>query len=366
MEKNFIDQFYGNMDYNTYNTIRNITGSASIGLFLVTNFLLNRYPIVHDVAYALPGMLCAYYVGSDILKRETRTKDVTEIKAIYDEIIKNYNKMNKVFDLNNPVEIHTMFNYLLYKGYLSKGKKFEFGDANARDIETLYGANVVNGQGVCRHIALMLKDVFNDYGINSNVLLVYVRKLVIYRQTEGDRPEQTIEQLYDFVRKYINDEEMKKFFNELIEKEGTDLSLSYSYEDDKKNTVKRKGNHLITLANKDGISYFLDPTQTRMYKLSSDHNILTDNVGDKIKICYGNSTLYERFKDIKSIKEKILLPGTSFEEDQAIVERTRKICETNQDIFEQFYNENSEMYEELSDKFMLLKKTKILIRRPEK
>lgn len=33
----------------------------------------------------------------------------------------------------------------------------------------------INGEAVCRHIALMLKDIYNAYGIEGNTLNVFQR-----------------------------------------------------------------------------------------------------------------------------------------------------------------------------------------------
>lgn len=101
------------------------------------------------------------------------TKDIIKIRELYQEFIKNYNKLNKAFDLSNPIQIYTMFNYLLYKGYLSKDKEFQFSGKQARDINCLIGTNVIIGQAVCRHISAMLTDILNDYGIESSQLGVY-------------------------------------------------------------------------------------------------------------------------------------------------------------------------------------------------
>lgn len=100
-------------------------------------------------------------------------KDIIKIRELYQEFIKNYNKLNKAFDLSNPIQIYTMFNYLLYKGYLSKDKEFQFSGKQARDINCLIGTNVIIGQAVCRHISAMLTDILNDYGIESSQLGVY-------------------------------------------------------------------------------------------------------------------------------------------------------------------------------------------------
>jgi len=365
MEKNFLDKIYGNMNYNTYNAIQSIAGKSAVGLVVVKNFLLNNYPVAPDVAYALSWVFLAYYLGNNIANNQTRTKDVKEITSIYDEIITNYNKLNKVFDLNNPVEIYTMYNYMVYKGYLSKDKTFEFSAKNSIDIKTLFGANIINGQGVCRHIAIMLRDIFNAYGINSSVVSVTTPNSIVTIHTDDEKTAQTIEEMHDFVRKYINNEDQRKMFTEIIQEYGAKISLSYRQEDEPNKIARTTGNHLITQAVKDGKSYILDPTQTRIYKLKeNDKNFLTDDETDKIKICYGSLGLFEKFKDIKTIKSNILLPSSSLEEDEILAQRINGLCESNQDIFEQFYKNNKEMYDELSTKLMLLKKPKSIIRKP--
>lgn len=368
MEKNFLDKIYGNMNYNTYNTIRSIVGKSAVGLVLVKNFLLNNYPVAPDVAYALSCIFVAYYLGSNIANSQTHTKDVREIKSIYDEIVKDYNKLNKVFDLSNPVEIHTMYNYFVYKGYMSKDKSFKFSAKNSRDIRTLFGANIINGQGVCRHIAIMLRDIFNDYGIDSSVVSATMPNAVV---TIGDNKEkgtvQTIEEMYDFVKKNITNEEQRKVFNEVIKKFGADIFLSYRLKEEPNRIARTTGNHLITLAVKNGISYMLDSTQNRIYRLNpNDRNFLFDRETDQIKICYDSLGLFEKTSSIKTIKSNILLPSSAVEEEQILIQRTSQLCKDNQDIFEQFYNEHSEMYNELSNKLMLMKKPKFIIRKPYK
>ena len=45
-----------------------------------------------------------------------------------------------------------------------------------------------------------------------------------------------------------------------------------------------------------------------------------------------------------------------------LVNRTKGICKDNLDVFEQFYNENSDIYNEISDKLLSIKKAKTLIK----
>ena len=64
---------------------------------------------------------------------------------------------------------------MLQSGYLSKDKTFHFGDTNVKDIRGISPTNVINGEAVCRHIAVMLKDIYNAYGIEGNTLNVFQR-----------------------------------------------------------------------------------------------------------------------------------------------------------------------------------------------
>ena len=110
---------------------------------------------------------------------EVHTKDVSQIRELYSYFINNYNKLNKIFDLNNPVEIYAMFNYLLYKGYLSKNKEFQFYDKETRNLKGLRGVDVITGKAVCRNISSMLTDILNEYGIQSNLLGVYSKQYIV-------------------------------------------------------------------------------------------------------------------------------------------------------------------------------------------
>ncbi len=84
-----------------------------------------------------------------------------------------YVKLNRIFEFQNPIEIYTFYNKMLYDGYLSKNKEFHFGETTIRDIKDIYSSNIMNGEAVCRHIATMLKEIYNAYGIEGNTLTVY-------------------------------------------------------------------------------------------------------------------------------------------------------------------------------------------------
>ena len=156
MENNKFKQFCGSIDYNTYNKIQSILGFSSVGMALTNNLILSQYPVLNSSVDALAYLSTAAYLGLAWSHGKDYTRDIKQIRSLYQKFITNYNKLNKVFDLNDPIQIHTMFNYLLYKGYLSIDKNFEFSNKEARDINGLYGTNVITGKAVCRHISAML------------------------------------------------------------------------------------------------------------------------------------------------------------------------------------------------------------------
>lgn len=370
MENSIFKQLCGKMNYNTYNNIKNISVFSVAGLNLTESLLAPQCPSLSiplttaacTITIAGIAMICAH--------GEIYTKDAVQIRELYQEFIKNYNKLNKVFDLNDPIEIYTMFNYLLYKGYLSKDKRFKFSGEQARDIYTLPGTDVITGQAVCRHIAAMLADILNAYGIESNKLSVYTGDYVIdFRILE--EPRYTKEELINWARMHAPEEELYNSITRLIERSANDnINLEFYVEmvPDKNTSRIKSANHAITYAFKDEKSYFLDPTQKRIYRISeSDKDQLYDEDG-KLKIKLADTSLSSSNKENFSIMKKHLLnnyPSVSSKEEKIMIEETMKLCDGNRDIFENFYTENNELYNDISSKILKLKRNPFLVLKPK-
>ena len=175
MENNKFRQLCGKINYNTYNNIQNTLLLSGTGLLLTNDLIPRQYPMLNNSIDVIIWATIVINLAMTCSNGKNHTKDVIQIRDLYQEFIKNYNKLNKIFDLSDPIQIYTMFNYLLYKGYLSKDKNFQFSGKQARDINCLSGTNVITGQAVCRHISAMLTDILNDYGIESSQLGVYSR-----------------------------------------------------------------------------------------------------------------------------------------------------------------------------------------------
>lgn len=121
MEKK-INQILNSIDYSTYKKIQNSFGTIGFCSAIVNIF--TEYPLLDKSLDMLYYTSFIAYFSFLLSNAKLHTKDINEIRTLYQQFIKNYNQMNKDFDLKNPIQIHTMFNYLLYEGYLSKGKEF--------------------------------------------------------------------------------------------------------------------------------------------------------------------------------------------------------------------------------------------------
>ena len=361
MDNNKFRQLCGKINYNTYNNIKNTLVLSGIGLSLTNDLITQQYPMLNTPIDIIIWTIIATTLTMTWSRGKNHTKDIIQIRDLYQEFIKNYNKLNKIFDLSDPIQIYTMFNYLLYKGYLSKAKEFRFSGKQARDIDYLRGTNVITGQAVCRHISAMLTDILNDYGIESSQLGVYSRNYSININII-DEQKYTKEELINWVRTHIINEKKYDFAMKLIEKvDEYNKSIEFSSEkvDDKNLINKKVGNHAISFAFKDGKSYFLDPTLIRIYRMSeSDKKMLYDDERE-LSIRYTSSiVLSNDLINYLVMKEHLAsqYSSVSKEEEKLMIEETMKLCNGNSDIFENFYTENSELYDDISSKVLKIRK----------
>lgn len=353
MENNKFKQFCGSIDYNTYNKIQSILGFSTAGMVLTNGLILSQYPILNSSVNALSYLSGTAYLGLILSHGKNYTRDIKQIRSLYQEFITNYNKLNKVFDLNDPIQIHTMFNYLLYKGYLSIDKNFEFLNKEVKDIKGLYGTNIITGKAVCRHISAMLIDILNNYGIESSQLVVYLNINTL------EQLKYTKEELVNLVQTRITDEQtysiVMKFVEELIDKKDQSIKLSTTMI----NILTRKvGNHVIVFSVKDGKSYYIDPTRNQVYRVGEDDtNILYDDEYNRVLIKLLSSISLDNFKDYLRMREKLSqqYPSVTKEKEKRMIEQTIIDCKNNMDIFEQFYNENSDLYSDISSKVLKIK-----------
>lgn len=348
MKNNLSDKLFSSFNYKTNKNIFNLSIASSYTIFNIGLFL-DCYKALLPVE--LLSFIISFYllINSD---KKYLSKDILDIKKLYSEFLSNYNKLNTTFELSNPVEIFTMFNYLYENGYLSKDKTFQVNEDNVCDIPPVMGVNVLAGNGVCRHISTLFTDILNDYGISANNMGCHM-DIPVFDMKKVSKEEFSIDRvlnILEIVSKEIPEqyEELCYTF-EMMYANGEYIDMSFVSAESEK--IKRKANHLITLAYKDDINYFLDPTRKRIYRL--DDKVLYDNFGLPIKI--DNSFVGKQF-GYKVMKDIYDGSNITKDEENKLINDTRKICENNLDIFENFYNENSDLYTDITNKLIRIKK----------
>ena len=310
MDNTEINKFPKEISYNTYLNIKKSLLLSSFGSGVASIYL----QIPNELKLSFTGISTVAAIAYLIMIHSNsvaHTRELKEINNLYQEFIKNYNELNKVFHFDNPIEIFTMFIYLTYHGYLSVDKKFEFYRNQTRDIKSMMGVNIILGGGVCRHLASMLTDILNDYNIEAGTMVVSSKNTII-----GNNKDKYTEEEKDIIKIIL-------------------------------------GNHAITYAYKDGKSYYLDPTQSRTYQLRGKELFDSQIIGyPKLK----STILFNSIARTTNIKKRMLgnYPSVDIEEQERIKMETLDICKSNIDIFEQFYKENEELYNEAYGKVLSL------------
>lgn len=316
MNNELLKNIINNIDYKTYIKIQKIIKFSGVGLFSLSATTDSKFS---DLYKTLSLMIVIY--GETLSREREFTSDYNKIKIEYQEIVKNYNKMNKLFNLNDPIEVYTMFNHLLYNGYLSVNKKFEYYKKE-NDIDSKLGVNIITGQGVCRHISSLLTDILNDYGIEACNLIVYISK-----EKEISLKDKKFLEILKILPNYIQEKQAEMY-----------------------------GNHAISCAFKDDKSYYLDSTNKFTGRINDNKIIVCDDYKFIPKL---NMTKFinEKMQYLK-LKQRLIdsNPSISKEEEKILIDKTINICDDNKDIFEKFYNENKEIYQEINAKVLKLKK----------
>ena len=317
MEDKAFRKLCSKTDYNKYNEIKKAIYYSTIGI-TSTNILLSQYQIENIPMILLMGSGIVASLKMACSHGEDYTKDIKEIEYLYEKFIMNFNVLNEIFDFKDPIEIYTMFNYLVRKGYLSKDKEIDFSTEKGQDIKNLIGINVITGNAVCRHLATMLTDILNDYDIEADNLVLYYSKYIKIKK-ENEISEIKIEDT--LIKRLI-------------------------------------GNHLITYAVKDEKNYFLDPMQRKIYRISENDVDILYYKNHEIPIKLNTISLIDGKDKCLKIKENLLqkYPSISKEEEKKVAKKTLNICRKHTDIFEQFYNENNELYNDISNKVLKIKK----------
>lgn len=308
-----------------------------IGLFLTGNpvdrspsMSLSEYTYSRLVAgNEIPLLLASAPRIADILlstRLELHSEDYKKIEQLYNQIVSNTAKFFKEQNITDPIEIFTLFQYMYRNGYLSYDHQFNY-DINMKDLSKLNGADVVRGRGVCRSISSFLTDLYKEMGYNSSNLIVNANKEVL----------SNIERLGNYPKFKISRNTTK--FVKTISKVSEVFPMA---------------NHLITLIEKDGKVYILDPTNDGfLVKGKGNQLVLPENQKGRMRVKYLTNILQRMLGTVKNtknsfeIKKMLSMQTIDYEEYRKTYIDTLIFIKQNVELLDQFYKSNQTLYEEL-------------------
>ncbi len=234
-----------------------------------------------------------------------------EMQDSYERVIKNFSNLCATLNFANPLEINTLFQYMLTEGYLSYAHEFDFTKENLKMVvnrEFLFvsAANILAGKGVCRNCAVMLKDILNTSGIRAAMVPV------------------------------IKDENLD-------------------------NISKKYGNHVIVFCNSAGTSYFLESTDAIAYMPINRRwtKFICSYDAEVIKKVKLKETLkyFNTDAEVAYLKEGYRAKNPCYNPlvAKCVTFLAMGICVANDPLLEDFYVENKEDYRRVREKLSKIK-----------
>lgn len=340
--------FFGNIKYEDLNKLKNLI-LLPAGVLIPTATFGVHDNVVSGIMYLASLLSVAMSHTLKCSSIEMYSKETKEIQELYKEIIKNYCKTNEIFGLTDPVEIFTMYTEALKNGYLSYNKTFTVKEPDIKDIETILAPMIVTGSGLCRHINLSLRDIMRTSGFDSSVMTVYNPHL-----EKEEMQEKVFEKaINNFIDKYGQPSEEK--IRQIQEQ--CSIVIDRQYQTTKSNALLKKyGNHAVTVVVNNGIVHILDSLKEKTYKMSQNSGFITDKTGKQIKICNHPRAYLGTISDLLDQPRQLEYNSAPFEEDKIIKEKTIVKFKDGINVFEDFYKENKEIYEEISEKIKVFKR----------
>ncbi len=358
MKSEILEKLNGKISYKTYNCLSKILLYSALGADFSVAILDD--PEIFRSLVTSSWILLGASLGMNFSSGKFYTKDINNIKKLYDDFLNNYKKLNKNFELNNPIEIYSMYVFLLNNGYLSKNKEFHYS-SKVTDSKCFLGEEAMSGNGCCRNISSMLTDIFNKSNLKSVPLRVYLDNKYgkeIKFETVG-KSEAIDRKTSEWIDSHVKNKASISMISDLLKEcSETGMSLKVSRETiENARILKSPGttNHAITYVRAYDRNYYFDPTNEEIYHMSEmDPGML---YSDDIVVRYKKVLYRPREKEDSKIIKKILLPeNTTKEEEKRFIREVQDICSDNLDYFDRFYDENKDIYEEVTDKLVKVKK----------
>ena len=298
----------------------------------------------------IPTVFATFYI-IEYINTFRDSKEFLMTSKLYNSIVRDYLKLNSSLELNSPIEISSGFSYAYKNGYLSKEHHYKYITKNINENMSLLGATIMTGGGCCRHSSSFLNEVFKKLHIKSYRVYTGMntkRYKTHYVLKDNIRDHKALKELLFLLRSDLDSETLEQIINEKysgLVKRITTSSWKYP-----KHNIPT--NHVINVVVYKGKVYYVDSTNDTFYNYSQYDDLLISDEDFQNIIKFDDNNNYIK----KKLSSILKLSQTSQEDNMKLFNKTRIICEDNKDLFENFYREHKDVYEEVNDKIKILKK----------
>lgn len=253
-------------------------------------------------------------LGFDLNKNVYNSLEYLKFEKKYFLLISELKKMLQAISIDEPMEIFAVYYYLVSNGYLSVNHEF-YADNKDFFYHNL-GSSIFSGIGVCRNLSPFLTDLLREYNYESYTIQMLLQNMKINRLSD------------DYFISTLSDDK-----------------------EDEKNSIKkirRKNavdyNHVSTLLAHNDKSIIMDPMNNTFYTLEKDgvcpYGNMDSVVPTNLKkecLCHKNAKICRHISSSKLDIEELTLQ----------YRQARQKCDIYTSMFEFFYLEHRELYEEL-------------------
>lgn len=321
---------YENMTYEELNKHRIIAdlliGSSCSGLisnYIFTNNIELNYPLI---AFYFVGKAWKNYLKKKIINDE----DLKIILKTYKELLINLNSFAKdTMEISSALEAFLLIDEMNHFGCFSYDKNNNYKDIHINNEIYLLDSLVMNGHGVCRHLAPFLQKYMTNLGYESDLLVgvldhTYnlIDPLIVWGNVLNDDNDSSI----------LLENDMKELYEKIIKMSFPRPKINRK--------ILKNGNHILTRVNDQDKTLYLDLARSYIYLPKNDILISESPYGVKV--------LDKPTKNINNIFKieqiKVLSSYTPNEINQTTNKLINKII-NNCDLYEKFYLDNKDMLE---------------------
>lgn len=268
------------------------------------------------------------YLGSQLEDVYVNSSEFWNLLNSYKEVVSHVVSLFKELDILDPVKVFSVYSYLIRSGFLSYQHQFVYNKM-VDDGIYLLGSNVISGEGVCRHICSFLTDIYQKMGyVSCNISMVANKDL-----------ESMEKKKYPCI---VHDE--KRSLKGRLD----DFFYFIS-------TGGAPYNHLVTLVKDSHGTLLMDPTNDIVFFVGASKDIFPVIEKD----IYMNCTYMPLFNSDIDVPFSSFLKTTDSDVVQGIFDKydaTWNFCEKNSGLFEYFYCDNYDLYQDV------VRKRKVLIK----